>query len=168
MTFFQGLSAVNYDIDISDTSADSSAGVSPHPSLLPLPDQRDSNAEAPNLPGDGPSSLLDTSESPTSKLLLPSPIQPVAHIPSGESDAEHSLPVQPTPDQNQSTLEQKPSESSAASGSDYQGFTAQGWKIQSIPCDTGTSDLKSTQTKKSKDDIAGKAVGVLDSLDKLL
>lgn len=153
LSFVQGLSAVNYDIDISDTSADSSAGVSPHPSLISMPDQKDSC-----LDGTQESSLLDTSESPTSKLLLPSPMKPVAPTSHGSTSpvTDHIT----AEGQEDTSKDETHDVSGPASGSQYQSFTAQGWKIQSIPCDTGTSDLN--QTKRSKEDPHSRAT--VDSL----
>ena len=122
-----------------------------------MPDQKDfCLEEGKTAPGPGSSSLLDVSESPTSKLLLPSPMKPVA--PSSCTDQlyeENSSTVHhPVIDEDQDIPGPKTSQASvSASSSEYQGFTAQGWKIQSIPCDTGTSDLKSSQTKRSKDEI---------------
>ncbi|KAK3924854.1 Rab5 GDP/GTP exchange factor [Frankliniella fusca] len=151
LNFVQGLSAVNYEIDISDTCSDSSAGMSPHPPSVPMPEQKDSNSCLPEETG--PASLLDTSESPTSKLL-PSPIKPVVPGPGGDS-GEGSSPtvMNTTAEDTDEVSQQKPLEptanvSSITSSSEYQGFTAQGWKIQSIPCDTGPSDLKSTKRTK--------------------
>lgn len=152
----QGLSAVNYDIDISDTSADSSAGVSPHPSFMSMSENKEGSPDIANVQATDPASLLDTSESPTSKLLLPSPIKPVAPELSTDLDKESLLEEQsPTPVRGQGTDGHRPSQvSTVAASSNYQSFTAQGWKIQSIPCDTGTSDLSNTnRTKKAKKDM---------------
>lgn len=150
---FQGLSTVNYDIDISDTSAESSAGVSPHPSHVS--DHKDLSLEMTKIvEGAGLSSLLDTS-SPTSKLLLPSPMKPVAPSCTDHPSEEQEHLSQIHSDVGHDTSGPKISEGPvSASGSEYQGFTAQGWKIQSIPCDTGTSDLKSSQTRRSKEEVA--------------
>lgn len=61
LSFVQGLTSVNYDIDLSDLSADNSYAEDT-PVSLPLEE--------------GMPSLLDTTESPTG-VLLPSPIKPV-------------------------------------------------------------------------------------------
>lgn len=149
LNFVQGLSAVNYEIDISDTSAESSAGVSPHPSIMSVPETKEGISDTAYVQSTDHASLLDTSESPTSKLMLPSPIKPVAPELCGGLD-EESLPKEKS-----STPVHRPSDvSTTSASSNYQSFTAQGWKIQSIPCDTGTSDLKNTnQMKKSKEDL---------------
>lgn len=165
LNFVQGLSAVNYDIDISDTIADSSKTSSPLPSLVLLPDRKGCSPE--NKPGVEPSSLLDTSESPTSKLLLPSPIKPIAPVPGDDLGEGCSTEPESSSTTNiQNATEQKTLEAaSLVPNSGYQGFTAQGWKIQSIPCDTGTSDLKSSQNR-SKENLGRKAT--LESVDGLL
>nr|CAD7444478.1 unnamed protein product [Timema bartmani] len=101
LSFVQGLRSVNYDIDLSDLSADNSCaddvpvgeGVKPNVSL-PLTnkfgDKKDEVTAA---------NLLDSMESPIDALLQ-SPIKPVQT-------------------------------------SEYQGFSAQGWQLTSIPCETG-------------------------------
>lgn len=158
LNFVQGLSAVNYDIDISDTCSDSSAGLSPHPSFVSMPEQKENSSCIPQETG--PASLLDTSESPTSKLLLPSPMKPVIPGPGGDSGEGSSPPVvslttahsHSEEESELKTVDPTVGVSSLTSNSEYQGFTAQGWKIQSIPCDTGPSDLNSN--KKSKGDPA--------------
>ncbi|KAJ9597795.1 hypothetical protein L9F63_011403, partial [Diploptera punctata] len=66
LSFVQGLTSVNYDIDLSDLSADNSYAEDP-PTSLPIETK----------PVDeGMPSLLDTTESPTG-ILLPSPIKPM-------------------------------------------------------------------------------------------
>ena len=66
LSFVQGLTSVNYDIDLSDLSADNSYAEDT-PVSLPL----EAKPEEEGMP-----SLLDTTESPT-EVLLPSPIKPV-------------------------------------------------------------------------------------------
>nr|CAD7607642.1 unnamed protein product [Timema genevievae] len=101
LSFVQGLRSVNYDIDLSDLSADNSCaddvpvgeGVKPNVSL-PLTNKfGDKKGEV------TAANLLDSMESPIDALLQ-SPIKPVQT-------------------------------------SEYQGFSAQGWQLTSIPCETG-------------------------------
>ncbi|GLG94996.1 Rab5 GDP/GTP exchange factor [Gryllus bimaculatus] len=100
LSFVQGLTAVNYDIDLSDLSADNS-----YAEDLAITDSIKPDVSLPLEPKmneDVSSSLLDTNESPTAGGLLPSPIKPVL-------------------------------------SEEYKGFSAQGWQIPSIPCNTGDS-----------------------------
>nr|CAD7570421.1 unnamed protein product [Timema californicum] len=101
LSFVQGLRSVNYDIDLSDLSADNSCaddvpageGVKPNVSL-PLTNKfGDKKGEV------TAANLLDSMESPIDALLQ-SPIKPVQT-------------------------------------NEYQGFSAQGWQLTSIPCETG-------------------------------
>lgn len=74
LNFVQGLTSVNYDIDLSDTSADNSCAED-----IPAADGCKSSAVFPleaKCIEDLTPSLLDTTESPTG-VLLPSPIKPV-------------------------------------------------------------------------------------------
>ena len=73
-TFVQGLTSVNYDIDLSDLSADNSCAED-----VPVADDCKSSVVFPleeKCVEDLTPSLLDTTESPTG-ILLPSPMKPV-------------------------------------------------------------------------------------------
>ncbi|PSN33591.1 hypothetical protein C0J52_23008 [Blattella germanica] len=107
LSFVQGLTSVNYDIDLSDISADNSYAEEAAPSAAVVKSSVSLPLEAKPVE-DGTPSLLDTTESPTG-VLLPSPIKPVC---TGE----------------------------------YQGFSAQGWQIPSIPCDTGDTQAHGEAT----------------------
>nr|CAD7431957.1 unnamed protein product [Timema monikensis] len=101
LSFVQGLRSVNYDIDLSDLSADNSCAddvpagevVKPNVSLQ-LTNKFGDKKEEVNA-----ANLLDSMESPIDALLQ-SPIKPVQT-------------------------------------NEYQGFSAQGWQLTSIPCETG-------------------------------
>jgi flagellar biosynthesis chaperone FliJ len=75
LSFVQGLTSVNYDIDLSDLSADNSCAED-----VPAADGCKSSVVLPleaKCIEDRTPSLLDTTESPTG-ILLPSPIKPVS------------------------------------------------------------------------------------------
>lgn len=77
LSFVQGLTSVNYDIDLSDLSADNS-----YAEDIPTADVHKSSPVLPLEvePAEGLTpSLLDTTESPTGELL-PSPIKPLCTV----------------------------------------------------------------------------------------
>ncbi|XP_046680458.1 rab5 GDP/GTP exchange factor-like isoform X1 [Homalodisca vitripennis] len=159
------LNTINYDFDLSDFSADNSAA-DDIGDFQPSGLHSVETASLQSLdfytyhPTEPPSGTEPKHSFSVSAALRPvtSTDQTVAHTSlldksESPSDTGHALP---------SPLKPMPA------SSEYQGFSTQGWQIQSIPCETGVTPAPAPPKSKSNDKIVKALGGLMDTFDNLL
>ncbi|XP_030749753.1 rab5 GDP/GTP exchange factor isoform X2 [Sitophilus oryzae] len=155
-TSMLGLSKVNYDIDFSDFSADNSMAevltpekrCSPSPSFTPDPFSPMSATtctitQQPLIPSSVPLqvSTVDDSKKTKADFVLPF----LDDLPKESSEETLLDKTESTP-----TINLPPPINPTKT--EYTGFSKQGWKIPSIPCNTGDYSCLSSQPGTSKQD----------------